>query len=121
MATTEVHDAHRHLGLLPAHPFYGGPAINADLGARASLEQLLDDLVAEGTRRALVLPNYGVPGVSISFAHNDLVLDAAARDDRVRCGLWVSPRPQDAELTAKALTLAGEPGVVALKTSFLLW
>lgn len=77
MAATEVHDAHRHLGLLPAHPFYGGPAINADLGARASLEQLLDDLVAEGTRRALVLPNYGVPDVSISFAHNDLVLDAA--------------------------------------------
>ncbi len=120
MAATEVHDAHRHLGLLPAHPFYGGPAINADLGARASLEQLLDDLDAEGTGRALVLPNYGVPDVSISFAHNDLVLDAAGRDDRVRCGLWVSPRPQDAELTAKALTLAGEPGVVALKTSFLL-
>jgi len=120
MAATDVHDAHRHLGLLPAHPFYGGPAISADLGARASLEQLLDDLDAEGTGRALVLPNYGVPDVSISFAHNDLVLDAAARDDRVRCGLWVSPRPQDAELTAKALTLAGEPGVVALKTSFLL-
>ena len=91
MATTEVHDAHRHLGLLPAHPFYGDPAINADLGARASLEQLLDDLDAEGAGRALVLPSYGVPGVSISFAHNDLVLDAAARDDRVRCGLWVSP------------------------------
>lgn len=120
MAATEVHDAHRHLGLLPAHPFYGGPAINADLGARASLEQLLADLDAEGTGRALVLPNYGVPDVAISFAHNDLVLDAAARDDRVRCGLWVSPRPQDAALTATALTLAGEPGVVALKTSFLL-
>lgn len=120
MAATEVHDAHRHLGLLPAHPFYGGPAINADLNARASLEQLLVDLDAEGTGRALVLPNYGVPDVAISFAHNDLVLDAASRDDRVRCGLWVSPRAADAELTAKALTLAGEPGVVALKTSFLL-
>ena len=120
MAATEVHDAHRHLGVLPAHPFYGGPAINADLNARASLEQLLVDLDAEGTGRALVLPNYGVPDVAISFAHNDLVLDAASRDDRVRCGLWVSPRAADAELTAKALTLAGEPGVVALKTSFLL-
>jgi predicted TIM-barrel fold metal-dependent hydrolase len=48
------------------------------------------------------------------------VLDAADRDDRIRAGLYVSPRPQDAELTDKALTLAGEPGVRALKTTFLL-
>lgn len=120
MPVAQVHDAHRHLGLLPAHPFYGGPPVNADIGARATLAQLLSDLDAEGTDRALVLPNYGVPDVSVSFAHNDLVLDAAARDERVRCGLWVSPRPQDAELTGAALELSGEPGVVALKTSFLL-
>ena len=117
---TTVHDAHRHLGRLPAHAFYGGPAVSADLAARASLDELLADLDREGTARALVLPNYGVPDVSISFSHNELVLDAASRDERVRCGLWVSPRPQDAGLTRAALSLAGEPGVVALKTSFLL-
>jgi predicted TIM-barrel fold metal-dependent hydrolase len=67
-----------------------------------------------------VIPNYGVPDVTKSFELNELVLDAAARDDRIRAGIFVSPRPQDAELTAKALMLAGEPGVRALKTTFLL-
>lgn len=115
-----VADAHRHLGVLPAYPFYGGPPVNPDVTARATIDELLADLDAEGTERALVIPNYGVPDVSVSFAFNDLVVEAAARDDRIRAGLWVSPRPQDADLTAKALTLAAEPGVRALKLSFLL-
>jgi predicted TIM-barrel fold metal-dependent hydrolase len=88
--------------------------------ARATVAELIADLDREGTERALVLPNYGVPDASVSFGFNPLVLEAAAADDRIRCGLWVSPRPQDAELNATALALAGEPGVVALKTSFLL-
>jgi predicted TIM-barrel fold metal-dependent hydrolase len=113
-------DAHRHLGVLPAYPFYGGPALNPDISARATLDDLIRDLDREGTERALVIPNYGVPDVSKSFELNDLVLDAAARDDRIRAGIFVSPRPQDAALTGKALALAGEPGVRALKTTFLL-
>jgi uncharacterized protein len=68
----------------------------------------------------LVIPNYGVPDASVSFSFNELVLEAAAADDRVSCGLWVSPRPQDAELNADALVHAGEKGVKVLKTSFLL-
>jgi len=115
-----VHDAHRHLGVLPAHPFYGGPPVNPDTAAVADVDALLRSLDEEGVERALVIPNYGVPDVSASFALNELVLEAAARDDRVRAGLWVSPRPQDAHLTEQALALAGESGVVALKTSFLL-
>lgn len=75
---------------------------------------------AEGTERALILPNYGVPDASVSFSFNELVLEAAAADDRIKCGLWVSPRPQDAELNAKALTYVKEQGVKVLKTSFLL-
>ena len=117
---TALADAHRHLGVLPAYPFYGGPAVNPDISARATIEELIRDLDAEGTERALVIPNYGVPDVSKSFELNELVLDAAARDDRIRAGIFVSPRPQDAELTAQALALAGEPGVRALKTTFLL-
>jgi predicted TIM-barrel fold metal-dependent hydrolase len=113
-------DAHRHLGVLPAFPFYGGPPVHPDTTARATVDELLADLDAEGTERALVIPNYGVPDVQVSFGFNDLVVEAAARDDRIRAGLWVSPRPQDATLTAKALALAGEPGVRALKLSFLL-
>ena len=35
-----VHDAHRHLGVLPAHPFYGGPPVNPDTTARASIDEL---------------------------------------------------------------------------------
>jgi uncharacterized protein len=113
-------DAHRHLGVLPAYPFYGGPAVRPDITARAAIDDLIADLDAEGTDRALVIPNYGVPDVGVSFGFNDLVLEAAGRDDRIRAGLWCSPRPQDADSTAAVLRLAGEPGVRALKISFLL-
>jgi len=120
MGTQFVNDAHRHLCKMHAFPFYGGPPCNPDILARATVAELIADLDSEGVERALVLPNYGVPDASISFGFNPLVLEAAAADDRIRCGLWVSPRPQDAELTSAALALAGEHGVVALKTSFLL-
>lgn len=120
MASQLIHDAHRHIGVMPAFPFYGGPPCNPDISARATVAELIADLDREGTERALVLPNYGVPEAAVSFGFNPLVVEAAAADDRVRCGLWVSPRPQDAELNQEALALAGEPGVVALKTSFLL-
>lgn len=113
-------DAHRHIGVLPAYPFYGGPPVHPDISARATVESLIADLDAERTERAVVLPNYGVPQPEVSFGLNQLALDAAQRTERIRCGLWVSPRPQDAALTAAALGLAGEAGVVALKTSFLL-
>ncbi len=113
-------DAHRHLGKLPAFPFYGGPAVHPDTTARATVKELLADLDAEGTERALVLPNYGVPDADVAFALNHLVIEAAQADDRIRAGLWVSPKESDAERTAQALTLAGEDGVRALKLSFLL-
>ena len=113
-------DAHRHLGVLPAYPFYGGPPVNADVTARATIDDLIKDLDREGTSRALVLPNYGVPDPDVAFGFNDLVVEAAQKDDRIRCGLWVSALSSDRERTARALRLAGEPGVRALKISFLL-
>ncbi|CAJ64584.1 hypothetical protein FRAAL5959 [Frankia alni ACN14a] len=94
--------------------------MHPDVSARATVAQLIADLDREGTERALVIPNYGVPEVARTFAFNELVLEAAARDDRIRAGIFVSPRPRDAELNARALALAGEPGVRALKTTFLL-
>src|SRR3954453_18111839 len=97
-----VFDAHRHIGILPAYPFYGGPPVRPDLGARATVKQFIADLDAEGTARALVLPNYGVPDPDLAFSFNELCLEAAAADDRIRCGLWVSPRPQDEHRTAAA-------------------
>src|SRR5260370_39196337 len=120
MGTQLVNDAHRHLGKMPASPFCGGPPCNPYMLARGGVAELITDLDSAGVERALVLPNYGVPDASVSFGFNPLVLEAAAADERIRCGLWVSPRPQDAGLNAAALALAGEHGVVALKTSFLL-
>jgi predicted TIM-barrel fold metal-dependent hydrolase len=115
-----VHDAHRHLGVLPPYGFYGGPAVQPDVRACPTVADLRADLDAEGTERALVLPNYGVPDARVSFAFNELCVEAAQADERVLAGLWVSPRPADRELNDKALALAGEPGVAALKLSFLL-
>jgi predicted TIM-barrel fold metal-dependent hydrolase len=115
-----VYDAHRHLGVLPAYAFYGGPPVRPDTTARGTIKQLLADLDAEGTERALVIPNYGVPDPDVAFSFNELVIEAAQSDDRIRAGLWVSPRPEDAERTDRALALAGEEGVRALKLSFLL-
>jgi predicted TIM-barrel fold metal-dependent hydrolase len=118
MSQPWLHDAHRHLGVLPAYPFYGGPPVRPDLGARATVGELLADLDTERTERALVLPNYGVPDPDIAFSFNDLVVEAAQRDDRIRAALWVSAKETDR--TETALALAGEPGVKALKLSFLL-
>ena len=113
-------DAHRHLGVLPAYPFYGGPPVSADIGARATIEDLLKDMDSEGTERALVIPNYGVPDPDIAFSFNELVVEATTKSDRVSAALWVSPLERDTERTARALALAPEPGVKALKISFLL-
>lgn len=113
-------DAHRHLGVLPEYPFYGGPPIRADITARATIQELIADLDEEKTERALVIPNYGVPQPDLAFSFNELVVEAAQTDERIRAGLWVSAKPSDAERTTKALELAREDGVKALKLSFLL-
>nr|MDT0664599.1 amidohydrolase family protein [Micromonospora sp. DSM 115978] len=115
-----MHDAHRHLGVLPPYGFYGGPAVTPDVQARPTVAALRADLDAEGTERAVVIPNYGVPDANLSFAFNELCVEAAQADERVLAGMWVSPRPADRHLTDAALALAGEAGVVALKLSFLL-
>jgi predicted TIM-barrel fold metal-dependent hydrolase len=120
MSVKWLADAHRHLGELPDHRFYDLSEPVQPAPGVATVEELLRSLDAEGTDRALVIPNYGVPDPDIAFCLNELVLEAAARDDRVVCGLWVSPRPADAERTEGALARAGETGVAALKLSFLL-
>jgi predicted TIM-barrel fold metal-dependent hydrolase len=113
-------DAHRHLGVLPAYPFYGGPPVSPDVTARATIDELLRDLDAEGTERALVIPNYGVPDPAVAFSFNELCVEATTRSDRVSAALWVSPLERDLARTEAALKLAAEPGVRALKLSFLL-
>jgi predicted TIM-barrel fold metal-dependent hydrolase len=115
-----VRDAHRHLGVMPAYPFYGGPPVQADIGSRATIDELIADMDAEGTERALVIPNYGVPDPALAFSFNELCVEATTRTDRISAALWVSPLERDAENTKQALALTAEPGVKALKLSFLL-
>ena len=90
-------DAHRHLGVLPAYPFYGGPPVRPDIGAPATIKQLITNMDAEGTERALVIPNYGVPDPAVAFGFNQMCVEAAQADDRIRAALWVSPLPRDTE------------------------
>jgi predicted TIM-barrel fold metal-dependent hydrolase len=120
MTDHAVFDAHRHLGVLPAYPFYGGEPVQPAIGARGTIRELIADMDSEGTERALVIPNYGVPDPEIAFSFNELCVEAAGTDDRIRAALWVSPLPRDEEHTRKALAHAKEPGVRALKLSFLL-
>jgi predicted TIM-barrel fold metal-dependent hydrolase len=47
-------------------------------------------------------------------------LESVQASDRLVGGLWVSFLPQNKQLTLDALRHAGEPGIVALKTTFLL-
>ena len=59
--TKPVRDAHRHIGRLPAYPFYGGPAIRADVTAKGTIAELITDLDADGIERALDLPHDRLP------------------------------------------------------------
>ena len=113
-------DSHRHIGLLPEFPFYGGPPVRADLTATETVADFVAQVDRDGIDRVLVLPNYGVPQPEVAFELNHLALEAAGTHDRIRCGLWVSPQPSDHDRNTEALALAREPGVAALKTSFLL-
>jgi predicted TIM-barrel fold metal-dependent hydrolase len=119
--TAGVNDCHRHLGVLPAQRYYGlaEPVVPAGT-AKANVRELLAQIDSEDTERALIIPNYGVPDPDISFAFNELVLEATTADERLSCALWVSPRPEDEQRTARALKLVGERGVKALKLTFLL-
>ena len=74
-----------------------------------------------GVERGLVIPNYGIPVQSQPFGLQPaLVLDSVSSSERLAGALWVSFLPQNRELTLEALKHAGELGIVALKTTFLL-
>lgn len=80
----------------------------------------LEHLDRLGIERAIVIPNYGIPVQEQPFSLNEIVLEAAKANDRLRGALWVSFLPRNRQRTAEALGLAGESGIVALKTTFLL-
>jgi predicted TIM-barrel fold metal-dependent hydrolase len=117
----QVIDAHSHIGEMAAWKFYNlAEPVKPTVYEFATPQDYLRQLDSVGVERGLVLPNYGIPVQEQPFSLNELVLDAAQNNDRVIGGLWVSFLPQNKELTLKTLELAGERGIVALKTTFLL-
>lgn len=116
-----VVDSHSHIGAMDPWKFYDlkepvKPTVY-DFPDTASYLKHMDH---RGVERALVLPNYGIPVQEHPFSLNPLVLDSVQSSDRLIGGLWVSFLPQNREMTMQALESAGEPGIVALKTTFLL-
>ncbi len=116
-----VADAHSHIGELAPWRFYDlKEAVKPTVYDFPSQKDYLAHMDRHGIERALVVPNYGVPVQDQPFSLNPIAVDAGQSNDRLRAGLWVSFLPQNREMTLEALKLAGERGVVALKTTFLL-
>jgi predicted TIM-barrel fold metal-dependent hydrolase len=125
MATTHpqrVIDAHCHIGDIPPWKFYDlehpvKPTVYTYATPDEFVKKHMDEFKIE---RALAMSNYGVPVHEVSFDLNDVVMEAATTNDRILAAIWVSFLPRNAEMTRKALKLASESRVVALKTTFLL-
>ena len=118
----KIIDAHCHIGEIPPWKFYDlehpvKPIVYDYPTPKEFLKNHMDYFKVE---RALTMSNYGVPIHELSFDLNDVVMEAATTNDRILAAIWVSFLPRNAELTRKALKLARESRVVALKTTFLL-
>ena len=125
MVTTHpqrIIDAHCHIGEIPPWKFYDleHPVKPTVYDYRSTAEFVKNHMDEFKIERALTMSNYGVPVHEISFDLNDVVMDAATTNDRILAAIWVSFLPRNAEMTRKALKLAAESRVVALKTTFLL-
>jgi uncharacterized protein len=126
MAPTEkvrgqVIDAHSHIGEMAAWKFYNlKEPVKPTVYDFPTPKDYVAHIDRVGVERGLVLPNYGIPVQEQPFSLNELVLDAVQHSDRLVGGLWVSFLPVNKERTLGTLQLLGEPGVVALKTTFLL-
>lgn len=117
----DVFDGHSHIGELPPYAFYDlKEPVKPTVYDFPDKKAYLDHLDRLGVERALVLPNYGVPDQQAAYSLNPVMLDAVTSTDRLIGGLWVSFLPQNRESTMEALRHAGEDGIVALKTTFLL-
>lgn len=117
----QVIDAHSHIGTMDAWAFYNlKEPVKPTVYEFADAKDYLAHLDGVGAERGLVLPNYGIPVQGQAFSLNDLVLESVTTEERLVGGLWVSILPQNKELTLTALERAGERGIVALKTTFLL-
>jgi predicted TIM-barrel fold metal-dependent hydrolase len=118
----KVFNVHSHVGVLDPWPFYESeePISPAEPGP-ANSEELERFMASRGIEKTLVLPNYGIPVQEQPFSLNELVVRLCREGGgRVAGALWVSGLPQNRELTEKALKMLDEPGICALKMSYLL-
>lgn len=118
----KVYDCHSHVGEVPPWPYYDSEEpISPTVRPPCTTEELMEYMNARGVEKMLVMPNYGIPVHEHPFSLNPLAV-RMAREGRGRVGaaLWVSGLPRNRELTEQALVLLDEPGVVALKMSYLL-
>lgn len=118
----KVYSVHNHVGVLDPWPFYESeePISPADPGPATS-EELNRFMECRGIEKCLIIPNYGIPVQEQPFRLNELVVQLCREGrGRVAGALWVSGLPQNRELTEKALTMLDEPGIRALKMSYLL-
>jgi predicted TIM-barrel fold metal-dependent hydrolase len=116
-----VIDAHSHIGELQAWKFYDlAEPVKPTVYDFPTTQDYLKHMDEFRVEQALVLPNYGIPVQEQPFSLNPLVIDSVQTNERLKGGLWVSFLPRNKELTLGALEHAGERGIVALKTTFLL-
>ncbi|WP_238590777.1 amidohydrolase family protein [Paenibacillus beijingensis] len=118
----KVFSVHNHVGHLDPWPFYESeePISPADPGP-ATNEELDYFMKCRGIEKTLIIPNYGIPVQAQPFSHNELVVKLCRQGGgNVAGALWVSGLPQNSERTQVALALMDEPGISALKMSYLL-
>jgi uncharacterized protein len=118
----KVYSAHNHVGVLDPWPYYESeePISPADPGPATS-EELTRFMDCRGLEKCLILPNYGIPVQEQPFRLNKLVVRLCREGGgRVAGALWVSGLAQNRELTEEALAMLDEPGICALKMSYLL-
>jgi predicted TIM-barrel fold metal-dependent hydrolase len=116
-----VFDAHTHIGPMKKWNYYGNPvAVNPTIREYATKEEHLAMMDKYGVKKAVIMPNYGIPVLEQPFSLNQMVVDAVKDSDRLVGGIWVSSVPKAKELTEEALKLAGNPGIACLKMTYLI-
>ncbi|WP_424769208.1 amidohydrolase family protein [Paenibacillus sp. sgz302251] len=117
-----VFSVHNHVGHLDPWAFYESeePISPADPGPETP-EELDFFMKCRGIEKTLIIPNYGIPVQAQPFSHNELVANLCKQGGgKVAGALWVSGLPQNRERTEEALKLLDQPGIKALKMSYLL-
>ena len=115
-----MHDAHRHLGVLPAYPFYGGPAVTPDVRARPRSPSCSPTSTPRAPSARWSCPTTACPTPTWRSASTSCASRRPRRTTGCAPGCGSRPGRRTRQRTEKALALAGEAGVRALKLSFLL-